>query len=65
MKRRRLQPEDYTIGWICALPIELEAATRMLDEEHHDLPQEANHPNLYTPGYISEHNIIIAWLLAG
>jgi hypothetical protein len=65
MKRRRLQPEDYTIGWICALPIELEAATRMLDEEHHDLPQEANHPNLYTPGRISEHNIIIACLPAG
>jgi nucleoside phosphorylase len=65
MKRRRLQPEDYTIGWICALSIELDAATRMLDEEHHDLPQEANHPNLYTPGRISEHNIIVACLPAG
>jgi nucleoside phosphorylase len=65
MKRRRLQPEDYTIGWICALSVELDAATRMLDEEHHDLPQETNHPNLYIPGRISEHNIIIAWLPAG
>lgn len=37
----------------------------MLDEEHHDFPQEANYPNLYTPGRISEHNIIIAWLPAG
>src|ERR1700730_3720057 len=64
MKRWRLQPEDYTIGWICALSIELDATTRMLDEEHHDLPQEANHPNLYTPSRISEHNIIIAWLPA-
>ncbi|KAH0556092.1 hypothetical protein GP486_005974 [Trichoglossum hirsutum] len=30
--------EDYTVGWICALPIEHAAAMEMLDEEHQDLP---------------------------
>lgn len=62
MKRRRLQPEDYTVGWICALPLKLRAATKMLDEEHDNLPQEANHPNLYTLGRISEHHMFVRWL---
>ena len=65
MKRRRLQPRDYTVGWICALPLELQAATKILDEEHDDLPQEANHPNLYTLGRISGHNVVIVCLPAG
>jgi hypothetical protein len=29
---------DYTIGWICALQIEVAAALAMLDEEHQPLP---------------------------
>ena len=65
MKRRRLRPEDYTVGWVCALPIELAAATIMLDEEHEDFPQHNNDSNLYTLGRISEHNIVIACLPAG
>ncbi|KIX03045.1 uncharacterized protein Z518_06595 [Rhinocladiella mackenziei CBS 650.93] len=65
MKQRRLQPEDYRIGWICALPIELQAASEMLDEEHHDLPRDANHPNIYTLGRVNHHNIVIVCLPAG
>ena len=65
MKRRRLRPEDYTVGWVCALPIELAAATIMLDEEHKDFPQDNSDDNLYTLGRISEHNIVIACLPAG
>ena len=34
MEQRRLRHGDYTIGWVCALPIELAAARQMLDEEH-------------------------------
>ena len=52
MERRRLRIEDYTVGWICALPIELAAAAQMLDEEHQDLPQDGNDTNLYTLGRI-------------
>ncbi|KAL4956988.1 nucleoside phosphorylase domain-containing protein [Aspergillus filifer] len=34
MKRRRPQPEDFTIGWICPLPLEYAAAKRALDEPY-------------------------------
>jgi nucleoside phosphorylase len=65
MAPRRLRDEDYTVGWVCALPIELAAAAEMLDEEHQDLPQHANDTNLYTLGRIGEHNVVIACLPAG
>jgi len=65
MPQLRLPPQDYTVGWVCALPIELAAAAGMLDEEHQHLPQDANDTNLYTLGRIGEHNIVIACLPAG
>src|SRR5947208_2830838 len=65
MAQRRLRPEDYTVGWVCALSIELAAAADMLDEEHQDLPQDATDTNLYTLGRIGEHNVVIACLPAG
>src|SRR2546423_6522935 len=65
MSQRRLRPEDYTVGWVCALPVELAAAAGMLDEEHQDLPQDVNDTNLYTLGRIGEHNTVIACLPAG
>jgi nucleoside phosphorylase len=65
MARCRLSIQDYTVGWVCALPIELAAATEMLDEEHQDLPQDRNDTNLYTLGRIGEHNVVLACLPAG
>ena len=65
MAPRRLRDEDYTVGWVCALPIELAAAAEMLDEEHQDLPQHVNDTNLYTLGRIGEHNVVIGCLPAG
>ena len=73
MSRQPRAEEDYTIGWVCALPIELAAATQILDEEHDDLPHNPKHPNdnnLYTFGSIydtngSKHNVVIACLPAG
>jgi nucleoside phosphorylase len=65
MKRSRARIEDYTIGWVCALPIELAAATALLDEEHEGFPYNDNDPNLYTLGRIGEHNVVIACLPAG
>lgn len=56
--------EDYTVGWICALPIEMAAARLMLDEEH-QAPQSLNESTLYTLGRIGEHNVVIAGLPAG
>jgi nucleoside phosphorylase len=38
---------------------------KMLDEVHYDIPQDASHPNLYTLGRISEHNVVMVCLPAG
>jgi nucleoside phosphorylase len=65
MERRRLPPESYTVGWVCALPIELAAAGEMLDEEHPDLPQDDDDADPYTLGRISEHNVVVVCLPAG
>src|SRR5271170_8055176 len=65
MPQCRLRVQDYTVGLVCALPIELAAVTKMLDEEHHDLPRDDNDTNLYTLGHIGKHNVVIACLPAG
>jgi nucleoside phosphorylase len=65
MTKRRLDAKDYTVGWVCALPVELAAAVEMLDEEHEDLPQDSNDSNLYTFGRARDHNVVIACLPAG
>jgi nucleoside phosphorylase len=65
MARRRLRCEDYNVGWVCALPIELAAAREMLDEEHQDLSQDLNDTNIYTLGRIGEHNVVLVCLPAG
>jgi nucleoside phosphorylase len=57
--------EDYTVGWVCALPVELAAAQEMLDEEH-DTPRcDAHDTNIYTCGRVGEHNVVIACLPEG
>ncbi|KAL7815164.1 hypothetical protein V8C26DRAFT_429541 [Trichoderma gracile] len=58
-----LQPRDYTVGWICALPIELAAAQEMLDEEH-EIIDDINTCS-YTLGRIGDHNVVLATLPAG
>ncbi|KAF4943282.1 hypothetical protein FSARC_14963, partial [Fusarium sarcochroum] len=56
---------DYTVGWVCALPKEQTAATAMLDQIHTSLPKPRNDHNTYTLGSISKHNIVIACLPKG
>ncbi|KAL6811155.1 hypothetical protein GGI42DRAFT_339932 [Trichoderma sp. SZMC 28013] len=60
-----LQHDDYTIGWICALHIEMAAARAMLDCVHKALPMEANDSNAYVLGQIGPHNIVMACLPVG
>ncbi|KAM0189624.1 hypothetical protein ACHAPQ_010500 [Fusarium lateritium] len=67
-KRRRdevLTHNDYTVGWVCALPKEQTAATAMLDSTHSPLSKPENDNNSYTLGSIGEHNIVIACLPKG
>lgn len=58
--------EDYTIGWICALQEEYEAACRMLDDEFEG-PEagEVNDNNTYVFGRIGGHNVVIGCLPDG
>ena len=65
MTQPRFRVEDYTVGWVCALPIELAAATEMLEEEYQDLFQDATDTNVYSLGRIGEHKVVVACLPAG
>jgi nucleoside phosphorylase len=63
---RTLKRSDYTVGWICALPLELAASITMFDEEHSTLPSSSRSDhNSYSLGSIGEHNIVMACLPAG
>ncbi|KAF3177841.1 hypothetical protein TWF788_007623 [Orbilia oligospora] len=57
--------KDYTVGWVCALPLERTAAVVMLDVQHPRLEIPAADRNAYTLGSIGEHNIVIACLPKG
>ncbi|OCL03046.1 hypothetical protein AOQ84DRAFT_368715 [Glonium stellatum] len=62
---RRLPREEYTVGWVCALPVELAAALEMLDEDP-GLPERYdNDENLYYLGSIAGHDVVIVCLPAG
>lgn len=65
MTQRRLRIQEYTAGWVFTLPIELAAATKMVDEEHQDLLQDGNETNLCTLSRIGEHNVVLLCLPAG
>ncbi|VUC20109.1 unnamed protein product [Clonostachys rosea] len=65
MNRALLNHEEYTVGWVCALPLELAAATSMLDECHLRLPNKPGDDNMYNFGRIGQHNIVIACLPSG
>ncbi|ENH63515.1 Ankyrin-2 [Fusarium oxysporum f. sp. cubense race 1] len=60
-----LTHNDYTVGWICALPKELTAATAMLDQQHPPLAKLPSDNNAYTLGSIRDHNIVITCLPKG
>ncbi|KAI0192278.1 hypothetical protein EV127DRAFT_468867 [Xylaria flabelliformis] len=56
-----MHPTDYTVGWICAVEVELVAAEALLDEEHDTLDHiPVNDNNSYTLGRSGKHNIVIA-----
>ncbi|KAI9045415.1 purine and uridine phosphorylase [Aspergillus affinis] len=51
----RLTNDDYSVGWICALEIELAASQAMLDEIHPNIPLEPGDSNTYTLGRMGQH----------
>ncbi|WQF77350.1 Putative nucleoside phosphorylase domain, P-loop containing nucleoside triphosphate hydrolase [Colletotrichum destructivum] len=61
----KLTHEAYTVGWVCALPLEMAAAKTMLDDTHQPLAMNPNDSNVYTFGRIGAHNVVIACLPSG
>ncbi|WQF89370.1 Putative nucleoside phosphorylase domain-containing protein [Colletotrichum destructivum] len=59
-------PQNYTVGWICALTTEFVAARAFLDERH-DGPREVSQhdSNIYALGKLGNHNVVIAVLPDG
>ena len=56
--------DEYTVGWVCALPIEMAAAKGMMDKAHGDPqtpPQGADH-NTYLLGSIGKFKVVVACL---
>jgi nucleoside phosphorylase len=63
-----LSYRDYTVGWICALPVEMAAAEGMLDEHYPPSPtphdgEDGQTP--YTLGRIGPHYVVLACLPSG
>ncbi|KAF7155562.1 hypothetical protein CNMCM6106_004708 [Aspergillus hiratsukae] len=57
--------DDYTVAWICALPLEMAAAKTMLDKVHPSLLQPETDHNAYTLGSVIGHNVVVACLPSG
>lgn len=60
----RFANEEYTVGWICALPTEFAAAKGMMDEIHgspQTAPADADH-NTYVLGTIGNFQVVVASL---
>jgi len=59
-------PQDYTVGWICAIEPEHVAAQEFLDKEHEGPEYVSEHDNnVYTLGKIGKHNVVVAILPNG
>ncbi|KAL3435108.1 purine and uridine phosphorylase [Aspergillus tetrazonus] len=56
--------DDYTIAWVCALPLEAAAARAMLDRIHTP-PQQIPDPNAYDFGELNGHHIVLGYLPYG
>ncbi|KAK5128141.1 hypothetical protein LTR08_004177 [Meristemomyces frigidus] len=60
---KQLCKEDYTVGWICALPVpEWKASRTLLDEVHKDLPLGAAAKLQYVYGTMNAHNVVMGCL---
>lgn len=60
-------PANYTVGWICAIPVEHLAAVVFLDGDQHPPPTylSPGDSNAYVLGEIGRHNVVIASLPKG
>lgn len=60
-----LRAEDYAVGIVCALPLELLAVRALFDQTHPDLSLSAVDSNHYALGSIGRHKVVTACLPYG
>ncbi|KAJ5358056.1 hypothetical protein N7541_005214 [Penicillium brevicompactum] len=60
-----LSAEDYFVGIVCALPLELLAVRALFDQAHPQLPRSAGDSNHYALGSIGSHRVVAACLPDG
>ncbi|KAB8253293.1 nucleoside phosphorylase domain-containing protein [Aspergillus flavus] len=51
----------YTVGWICIVSSEMNAARALLDEEHESLPPKPTDDNSYLLGRMNGHNVVFGY----
>ncbi|GES61167.1 Pfs domain protein [Aspergillus terreus] len=59
-----ISPEDYTVGIICALPLEFKAVRALFDETHPGCISDAD-THAYAQGRIGKHRVVAAGLPKG
>ncbi|KAI1199268.1 ankyrin repeat protein [Nemania serpens] len=60
--------DDYTVAWICAIPLEMAAAKAALDRIYPKLPADPSTEdatNTYVLGSLEGHNVVVACLPFG
>ncbi|KAK6516721.1 hypothetical protein TWF506_006613 [Arthrobotrys conoides] len=57
---KKLSYDDYTVGWLAVLEVELDAVRLLLDNEHASLPPKGKDDNIYILGEMGAHNVVIA-----
>jgi nucleoside phosphorylase len=63
---KTINPEDYSIVWLCPLPVETAAALFMLDEHHEGVVNRQHGQTVeYHFGRIGRHNVAIAGFPSG
>jgi hypothetical protein len=60
MSKGTLSPEDYTVGILCGMKVEMEAVQATFDEEHGQVQKTSGDDNTYAFGNIGEHNVVLA-----
>jgi nucleoside phosphorylase len=65
IKKESPKPDDYTVGWICALPKEMAAAEGMLDVVYQCPSQQRQDKNNYVVGRIAHLKVVVGCLPSG
>jgi len=65
MESKKPRKEQYTVGWICALPEpEWKASRILLDEEHATIPLSRTNKHQYVCGSMNGHDVVMGCLPA-